>query len=587
MWFWNYLNKVNLDHREEALKRMSFEDRLELRHYLGKDPDLKILFTNSLFEDTIPSPELAGYLPMLKEIQGVFTYSDRLYKSIEIERSEWMAESLYEIGVIDRSIAIITGKPVGEILGLIPTKDPKKTLSVVIDELWYGVVNPSDILNFEIHTQSGRDLRIQKVNERKWIITEEDGDVDISILLEASRVELYSSQITFPSEEKEKKVEIDPSLAEFMLLTHPTYPIRVGNLTIHGDLLTMKHRSRFIGRLFDAMESPFEPFPHLLKGEYIGKEQEKEGKWKKEENIASFLYVWDYLQGFTPPHEVSPGSWYYINYFEIPLDTPFVDQYISFLLQSIATKKHYLQVVSIVRSIPAAIKSSYSIMSIDEKGVVGADDMLIHAREFSDGHATTLDPAYHDYSPVLHQDVRRGDISIVWDKEGTILINKYVMGKDGAFINREDVSRGELRYFSPPGIGPGEWLLYFEYKGIVSSNIGFLRSNKPRKFEYSSGGGGHEHQKDLLSKKVMSVEFNAGGKSTKHLIAFDHPTSVVEAMDAMREWMSVFVDEEYYNTMNIPAPWSVMSRIYVIRGDFTSGILLSRLIRKETLVLTL
>ena len=582
-WFWYYLNGLApLEGRDPYWDKLTFDDRLSIWEYIKHyDPNdiLRDWYVNHLFDDITPSPEMKSYLLILDDIRKTTPLALRIAGEYPGDRK---GELPSNIGSFDRSMAVIMEGHVGASLGLTsitPADAFMNSASVIINSRYYSrtrvgrpVREEVDGIAFSRMIRLGTKLKLlfSRINQAWYILgTAPNGGVvrvlDVAFYRYDRRI-MYSGISSYPTKSE---------VGDYILSS--SFPFTVGGIVIHGDLLTMRSRSRLFSRLMEdgeleGMINRGYPFPSLLEEQKFGSSAE----------FNSFLYVWKYLNGIQEKdRKVNGTMWKYISYFEIPLDSPFVNDFVHILLSDIETKEEYEEAVAIVRSIPPIIRMGYKVMHVKGSTVL-ADSLLAIASDKLDMEPTTVNPLYHDYVKVPRSDRKQKDTAILTtaDKKGNAVIFESKIREDGGFESwprqmEKDIGRGDFfRYRKKI------WMLINAW-GVCVRNVkvSFMRKREPRRFEYKNM---LRREYDTIDRKISGITFPLSMKTHKHTLSFPSLITEKEAVTAAEEYMSLPVDKEYYRIVRTPypshsAPWDVVSNVYIIRGDFLENEMVVRI----------
>ena len=556
-WFWFYLNGLEMTD-DPYWKTLSLEERLGMWVYLGglsPDHPIKGWYVNHLFDDITPSPDMADHIPILNDIGSKVSLRYRVtgpattmrltrLAHISPERDDHLPieKKLLTIGSFDMAIATISGNRPFGLPSVVPGLGTVMTVrSVIINRKLYSptkvgahkdVIHPRQMFDagadIEYVFKLGSGMMLALV-DNVWYIT---SNYTITRL---TSVEFYSTY--------EHPGVIQPIPGSIIhLVGKGTFPVKVGDLVLHGDLHTMKSRSNLVR---EAYNLPGEPT--FLQGQSLGDD---------------FIYVWSYLQGIPPSAKATPRMWYYIDYFGIPLDTVFVNDYIRSLLGGIRTVEEYDWIVSLINSIPLPIRMGYSIMEEDYEGIAEADTLL-HRRPGFKRDPITINSRYSDYRPIPHSEARNGDLVVVWIDRGGVFVADYAFLQNGTIlVGNDHILTSYDNVWVPSRKRDGS---------LELGRVGFMRSSKPRRFRYKNLMRREYNNTDrVVSMVVFEYAF-----SPEHRFMSWGPLSPLmtesEAIAMIEEWFSAPADERHFLSTNMGVPWSRMSKVLVIRGDYISN----------------
>ena len=355
-------------------------------------------------------------------------------------------------------------------------------------------------------------------------------------------------------------------------------PWKVGNITLHGDLPTMKRNSDVIAKFEDETKgitllAGETISDSVLRGVSIGGRpmgqlefpldqktsftvEEKEIK----SDLDSLLYVWAYLNGIDPSkRNVTSRMWYYITYFQIPLNSLFVDNYLIELVRGIDSLVEYGTVLSILKTIPIPILSTRRIMTKDKDSIT-LGDRIIGSKIV--GGPVTTNYEYFDHKYIPPSEARSRDILIIAHDK---LIRTIVvaMREDGGIDYKAHGTDYIIRYKGD------RWIAAWQKSGNISSSI-FVSCIRPPKpsFKYRFD----EERRWTFDMEVTDLFLEISRDDNDKLLSesFGRPVTIRDAIKWAEDFLSQEATREYYDSIHSDGNWDIVKNSYVIKGDFVT-----------------
>ena len=372
MWFWYALNGLALYPVDEYWEKMTLLERLDAwPHIKAYLPGMFKWYYDNLFTAVTPTKD-----PSLTSILD--DIADTIPRDLQFPRNN--AVSLFNIGyniVTSLPFPILGDLEFLEVVkGQTETEKPDledNTIVVVyfdsLPPLIYRVVTGVEGWMTESAAADAmrnlgeendekeyftllpsRDEKLKTVNllirvrGRWYLYTEED-----SRILPVKRFAAYRGTL---GERKEARTICQSVSRDY--IDHIYYPIGVGDVVLHGDLLVMRKRSQLVANI---------DIRALEKRTSITFLEDKRGI------LPLILPIWEWINGRDTCALPTPESWVLINYFGIPLDSEFIEQYIYDLFTKAQRgwdRGLYLQLTGILDSIPKAYLPMYRVMEEKE-----------------------------------------------------------------------------------------------------------------------------------------------------------------------------------------------------------------------------
>ena len=348
-------------------------------------------------------------------------------------------------------------------------------------------------------------------------------------------------------------------LTERDFFNRGVFRVNVGDVTLYGDPLIMRSRSFTI----DGYVEDMRPF---LEGDKVDK--------------SALLMVWSYMNGVKL--NISPVSWdqqmsilIYINYFQIPLVSRFVEDFLYNLLDLYATPERnnemiYRKLVDIMKRIPRDTISSYETLTgrvIDHmlaKIFIPTENMFL----FNDKYRGLV-------TLVSNEDIRTNDIVIAWGEEQSLIGKISLLGTDRMLFAVDRSTRFTITYERDKPVVDvmGE---------AFGTRTTMIRNNEIPRFRYINGS--KRRYNDEI-ENVTSIRFPTFHNwQHVHKIVFESPVTEKKAILEAEKYLSVLITQEYYeNVINnlvhnsrairvFPIPWQKAMKAYRTRGDLLGGI---------------
>lgn len=543
LWFWYYINGLWSEKEEDLYwKSLSFYERLYIWPYLKAiQPPNNILkwYLDNIFLDFPFAPAMEQ--PRLDEDKDLTTFNvqprmdlpwvNDIYHTLVGLLVDWR----WEISPFVRALSRFTGMSVGRHLAL------KRSLPSSRENVQSVILDDTRYFEFEKPETLGDDIRIYAYNS--LLTGDESGysvyDYGTETLREYKNITMYNNTFMPLKSLGVPVFAQSPKRNVYFLYEPMLFPIRVGDITLHGDLLTMRSRSELIDSTLSEGDREFS----LLSNEKV--------------DLDPFLYVWGYLNGIEEKSLNLLTPWYYINYFHIPLDTFFVEDYITTLITNITTIERYRDVLGIMKKIPSGILDKYRIMEVSKSGTPLADERMM-AKHLD--IPVTFRKEYRDYNHVSPYGVRTGDVLICWSHLlFTIDVREIKVDADG--IIRDHVRDGYIIHERN-----GRLIESSKFNGAVTTTlIACIRSPKPLRSKYP--------KVPVIARgiKVKKAVFNIAPDIKEELV-FSEPIEGSEAFKRITDYLSEPTTEEYYRIVRPRGiPWVIAKEAYPIRGDLLNA----------------
>lgn len=483
IWFWSCLNDLESD---DYWKRMTLSERLDAWQYVrGNLPNIYRWYYENLFSDHLNEgstelipilSDIVSTMPAMVPLNNRISSFDIAYRRI----TGHPFPSLREVKKVDGWPSII------EVIEL--ENGESMIYRLMREEDAYRELVPSALAvdEFEIDALSKRlfteEENIDEHSLNALLIADTDEHrIERHSLydLESKTSAKVKGMISYTGRLHKREEICHPPSRDY--IDSIFYPIKVGDLTLHGDLLVMRKRSPFV-RSIDNFDEGV-----VLLG------------WR----IDLLLPIWEYINGRSTCAVPVPESFDIINYFQIPFDSSFVERYIYDLLLYSKRgwdEKLYLRLLGILRSIPKPFLSKYRIT--EEKLTDISIVMLLHQPQeiielskLRDPQRTTLadeilaqihvpstqlfSPLYKDYVQVLD-----GTYNIITD----VVVIWYIRGVHNVVFPL--ILHGSRSMSATVSLGPGtspidiwyigdRWIAY-QNGNHIPSVITVMRSPEKR-----------------------------------------------------------------------------------------------------------
>ena len=566
VWFWYAVNDLTGPPEDSYWKGMTLSERLDVWPYIkNRLPNIYRWYYENLFASLFREGN-TELIPVLNDIVNTMPVMVPLNNRV----------SLFDI-----AYRRITGLPFPSMRDL---KEQEGMWAVVSDSSWTRIIELDDgsihvyrvitsidhehsdeLVPFDLVEELGIDeFRTEGLSKRLFSgekdLDEHDIDVIIVNDMNGNNHYLYDrsndSMIRISSEttyighlHKTNEMKCEPSSRDYIDSIYS--PIRVGDLTLHGDLLTMRKRSPFI-RSIDKFDESVTLLP-----------------WK----LDLLLPIWEWMNGRSGRCAIPVlESFTVMNYFQIPFDTSFMEQYISDLLLHSRkgwNKELYLQLLGIINSIPKAALSKYRVMEEQvgdnpRSGVVhlyqGSDVIEMFSEEEAVQKMTLADKIlaqihvpssklfsspYKDFVEVTDGvfDAYR-DILVIWYLEGIspTLFPIVMMGNTLTGHRKEGISKLETHPLKVTF--NGRWLAH-KRNEHVSSVITVMRRSKIKGFEYKKKGISLDDEKKYVRGVVFDRINKLYGRQGRIKLDLPRLSTELEAVRAAEEYLSQPITAEY------------------------------------------
>ena len=557
LWFWYYANDVIGDTSDRLWDSMTFQERLETWSYIGKiSPKSEVWYYNNLIPSNLKIEATSEIRMTMDNIFAAIPKNITYPKDGIVSSFEAQYSNLFGVlpSIVASGLKSYDGEFKDNTTIHIVLEDGRHLIKTIhfVSEASGGRI--FDILGISFHDRGdyrGISLHVE-MNEvpgttvrtigailvhfkRKWYLYEYK-----SVIIPVIAFTLYRGYLLVPVMTGDVKYVNSPAYINDIY-----YPMKFGNIVLHGDILSMKRNSPTMRTMKDLDNGIT-----LMKGYKI--------------NIDVLLPIWEYINGSESTALPSVESWLYINYLQIPLSDKFVERYFFDLLSlhhSKWTVDMYLDTVTALKNIGGEILSTYRIgerMKKDDskyKLIQPPMGDIILSTIRNSVYNTGLIPGTFllsrpDYIPLPQDSRGENDILVIWYIEGLeatypLLFDiRYYISEDEWILSkvRMDISDMVGKELSIMSFG-GTLTVVGENLRVPSSISVFSKKNPKFSYRIYSPYPDNDERRYITGVNFESVIIQSNVILTT--IPFSEPVTEWKAVYAVTSYLSIPITQEY------------------------------------------